>query len=319
MVGSSVPTLARSAHDRRRNCSQVRKHECVVNEDEENVEGFRIAPRFRSVTVGPLPAKIELNIVRELPSPFGGLIEDLGRSVSARIGLALKPVAANWSGSFTRAFSLHLDRIISPEIFQRLREAVPSNWVRVEDSDWDIALETMNQGIPLIWVPGPATVGLLLKAGGADKRLVVLEERKQAIVGDCLTVLKAVTSPDLLPLAGLAEQAAFALRDGHCAASQALSANVFDTWLRGVVRRGVLFILPAGTHFGYRRVLRQMQPVDGSVPLAELKASGALTPVIMALAEFDPDGGVSPTSFGRHATAHAAALGSTPPLMLSSR
>jgi hypothetical protein len=49
-----------------------------------------------------------------------------------------------------------------------------------------------------------------------------------------------------------------------------------------------------------------MHPVDGDVRLAELKASGALTPVIMALAEFDPDDGVSPTSFGRHATAHAA-------------
>ena len=105
----------------------------------------------------------------------------------------------------------------------------------------------------------------------------------------------------------LAEQAALALRDGYCAASQALSANVFDTWLRGVARRGVLFTLPAGTRFAYRRVLQQMRPVDGSVRLAELKASGALTPIIMALAEFDPDDGASPTSFGRHATAHAAA------------
>jgi hypothetical protein len=279
----------------------------VVSEEDEGAKGFRIAPRFRNVTVDPLPAKIELNIVREPPNPLGGLIEDLGQTVSARIRLALKPVTAAWSRSWTEAISLHLDRIISPEIFQRLREAVPPNWVRVEDADWDIALETLNQGIPLIWVPGPATVGLLLKAGDADKRLAVLDDRRQEIVSDCLAALEAVTSPDLLPLADLAEQAALALRDGHCAASQAPSANVFDTWLRGVVRRGVLFTLPTGTRFGYRRVLRQMQPVDGSVALAELKASGALTPVIMALAEFDPDDGASPASFGRHATAHAAA------------
>ncbi len=159
--------------------------------------------------------------------------------------------------------------MIPRETFERLREAVPPNWVAIEDSDWDVdwtaALETMNEGIPLIWVPGPAIVGRLLKAGSAEERLVVLVESRQAIASDCAAVLAEVTAADLLPLAGLAADSVRALRDGHCAASQALSANIFDTWLRGVVRRGVLFTLPSGARFGYRGVLRQMHPVDGGV------------------------------------------------------
>ena len=151
----------------------------------------------------------------------------------------------------------------------------------------------MNEGISLIWVPGQAIVGRLLKAVSPEERLAVLEESRQAIADDCATVLGEVTAPELLPQAGLAADAARALRDGHCAAPQALSANIFDTWLRGAVRRGVPFTLPPGARFGYRSVRRQMHPVDGGVGLAKLTASGALTPVIMALAEFDPDDGVS--------------------------
>jgi DNA-binding transcriptional ArsR family regulator len=282
----------------------------VMTGEEGETPGFRLAPQDRTGSAGPLPAKIELNIVRETPNLFAGLCASLGStSISSQIKPVLDSVATTWARLFTETFSFHLDRLIPRETFERLREAVPPNWVAIEDSDWDVdwdvALETMSEGIPLIWVPGPSVVSRLLKAGSAEQRLVVLDESRQEIVEDCTIVLEEVTAADLLPLAGQAAEAARALRDGHCAASQALSANIFDTWLRDVVRRGVLFALPPGGRFKYPFVLRQIQPVDGSVGLAKLKASGALTPVIMALAEFDPEDGVSPTSFGRHATAHA--------------
>ena len=282
----------------------------MPSEGENKVAGFRIAPLYEADAAGSLPAKIELNIVREMPNPFIGLSANLGKGITAQIAPVLDSIATAWTRSFAQAVSLHFDRMIPRETFERLREAVPPNWVAIEDSDWDIdwtaALETMNDGIPLIWVPGSASVGRLLKAGSPEERLAILEESRVAIADDCATVLGEVTTRELSPLAGLAAKAARALGDGHCAASQALSANIFDTWLRGVVRRGVLFTLPSGARFRYPRVRQQMHPVDGDVRLAELKASGALTPVIMALAEFDPDDGVSLTSFGRHATAHAA-------------
>lgn len=277
--------------------------------EEETTPGFRWAPGHGTDSIGSLPTKIEVNIVRAKPNLFTGLSASLGGSIGSHIKPVLDSMTTTLMRSFTESFSFHFNRLIPRETFERLREAVPPNWVALEDSDWeedwDSALETMNEGIPLIWVPGPRIVGRLLKAESTEKRLAVLDETRLEIVENCMMVLEEVKDPHLLALAALAVEAAKALRDGHCAASQALSANVFDTWLRGVVRRGVLFSLPPGARFKYARVLQQIQPVDGSIALVELKASGALTPVIMALAEFNPDDGVSPASFGRHATAHA--------------
>ena len=214
----------------------------MTSEDERRATGFRIAPEFRSDASSSLPAKIELNIFREIPNPFSELSASLGKSIAASIKPMVDSMAAAWARQLSQAFSFDFDRLIPKEAFERLREAVPPNWIAIEASDWDVdwdaALETMNEGIPLIWVPGPVTVGRLLKAESPEKRLEVLKESRQEIVGDCVAVLGEVTAPDLLPLAGLAAEAAGALHDGHCAASQALSANVFDTWLRGVVRRG---------------------------------------------------------------------------------
>ena len=96
-----------------------------------------------------------------------------------------------------------------------------------------------------------------------------------------------------------------ALRDGHCAASQALSANVFDTWLRDMVRRGKLFKPPGDREPFYGAIKRQIIGVSGKTSLRELKAAGSLSPVLMALVSFKP-GGPVPVQLNRHATAHAA-------------
>ena len=188
---------------------------------------------------------------------------------------------------------------------EQLREAMPANWAGV-DEDWDAAIEIMNdEGIPLIWVPRGNIVGALMSASGTAERHAILIGARDDVVADCLAMLAEVTALELVPLAGLAADSGRALRDGHCAASQALSANVFDTWLRDMVRRGKLFKPPGDREPFYGAIKRQIIGVSGKTSLRELKAAGSLSPVLMALVSFKP-GGPVPVQLNRHATAHAA-------------
>jgi hypothetical protein len=128
------------------------------------------------------------------------------------------------------------------------------------------------------------------------------EVRVTSFCSDCLEVLTDITDAALLPLAGLAGDSARALRARHCAASQALSANIFDTWLRDVLGRGTLFTPLPPRASPYKHALRQIARVDGNSRMIDIKRSGSLTPVVMALASFTP-GDPTPEQFGRHATA----------------
>jgi hypothetical protein len=250
---------------------------------------------------GPPETVVEVRVIRETPNLFAGF----SAAISDKFFAGLKPLLGSWAEQFSRSFSLNLGQLISPDVLARLRESVPPNWQDIEDPDWSAALAIMNEGIPLIWVPRGSIVGRLINAGNAESRLEILDHARGNIVDDCAAALDEVTAPDLVPLAGLAAASGRALRDGHCAASQALSANVFDTWLRDTVRRGALFAPPGKGHSPYEHLRKQIVPVTDDVRITELKASGALTPVVMALAKFTP-GGPVPTQFARHATAHAA-------------
>lgn len=214
-----------------------------------------------------------------------------------------------WTGKLVTPVSLP---VIRPEataalkaMAAQLRQAMPANWEGV-DEDWDAAIEIMNsQGIPLIWIPRGSIVGALMDAAGTAERHAILIDARHEIVADCLAVLARVTAPGPVPLAGLAADAARALDEGHFAASQALSANVFDTWLRDVVFRQVLFEPPRKREGFYPAIRRQIVALSGETMLTEFKSTGSLTPVLMAIQSFKP-GGPVPAQLNRHATAHAA-------------
>ena len=216
----------------------------------------------------------------------------------------------DWGEKLVNPVSL---RVIAPEttaalkvMAAQLRQAMPTNWENV-DEDWDAAIEIMNrEGIPLIWIPRGSIVGALMDAVGTAERQAILIDARHEIVADCLAVLTQVTAPELVPLTGLAADAARALDDGHFAAAQALSANIFDTWLHDVVfRRRVLFEPPRKREGFYAAIRRQIVALSGETSLRELKRTGSLTPVLMALQSF-VRGGPVPAQLNRHATAHAA-------------
>jgi hypothetical protein len=180
----------------------------------------------------------------------------------------------------------------------------PPNWREGPEPDLDKAIEVMTEGIPLIWVPRGAIIAELLQAADIDTRDGVLKARRTDIAEDCLTVLGQIADAGLKPLAGLAADAARALRDGYEAPAQALAANVFDTWLRDAARHGVLFTLGAG-RWKYPKVRSQIKPVDDATKLAKLQEECAMAPALAALADFLPSD-PTPRRYGRHATAHSA-------------
>ncbi len=267
----------------------LRDHCAVAISDQDDTGGLPAAgpdrdgtPRFRLAEF-----HVTSQAMRELHRPF----LQLGAVpvISSQILAGLSDLAA-------RSFA---------PVFSRLAEAVPENWRDIPYPCLDAALHLMNDGIPLIWVPRSSVVAQLMQASGAAGRAEVLAQARRDVADDCSAVLADITAPHLAPLAVMAAEAVRTLRDGYCAGAQALATSVFDTWLRLMVRRSILFDPPPKRIGFYPNVVRQIEPVSGDLPVVHLRAAGALAPVLLALARFFP-GDEALTHFARHATVHAA-------------
>ena len=191
-----------------------------------------------------------------------------------------------------------------PRFNLNLQRFFPPNWREAsEPVDVEKAIELMNVGIPLIWIPRGVIIAEVIQAPDVAARDRVLTSHRIDIVDDCLAVLHEVNEARLEPLAGLAVVAANALRDGHGAAAQALASNVFDTWLRDAFKRGVVFA-PIVGRFKYPNVRDQIEPISDATKLAEFQEQCAMAPALAALKDFQPTD-PTPTQYGRHPTAHS--------------
>jgi hypothetical protein len=182
----------------------------------------------------------------------------------------------------------------------------PSNWWSVPQLDGDVATAIMQgEGIPLAWVPRAETVADLIAAPDAATRDTILVARTPDIVEDCRQRLAEVLDADLQHLEGLIDDALRALEQSIPTAAQALAANVFDTLLRDVRNRGRLFAGSTG-RFKYKHVTSGITPVSDETLIGLYRATCVLTPVLMALDEFNFETDPVPGRFRRHATAHRA-------------
>ena len=185
--------------------------------------------------------------------------------------------------------------------YQRFHEWLPLNWRDKPELDLDMALQVINEGVPLIWVPRASIVSDLLRVRNSEMRSRILVNRHSAISGNCLTVLGEVSDPELTVLAEAAVEAAQALADAHFRSAQALASNILDTWMRDAVRRGV-FNLTGRVR--YKEVRRQIQPLSNNTSLEFFREICVLVPVAVALEEYLPPN-PPPRIFNRHATAHS--------------
>jgi hypothetical protein len=285
----------------------LRDHCAVAINDQDDTGGLPAAgpdragtPRFRLVEI-----HVTSQAMRESPRPFLQFGPGLARMSQALAGL--QPGLSEWSGRIARSLAQIAGAMAGTMAgpLSRLAGAVPENWRDIPYPCLEAALELMNDGMPLIWVPRSSVVAKLMQASRAAGRAEVLAEARQDVADDCDAVLADVTAPHLAPLAVMAAEAVRTLRDGYCAGAQALATDVFDTWLRLMVRRSILFDPPPKRIGFYPNVIRQIEPVSGDLPIIHLRPAGALAPVLLALARFFP-GDQALTHFARHATVHAA-------------
>lgn len=185
----------------------------------------------------------------------------------------------------------------------------PLNWEEAPGQDVDDLADKaiaiiQDEGIPLVWVPRPETVRALVRAADADARDAILLASRDEISDDCTAVLAEITATELVPLSDLGAHAIAALRDGRAAPAQALATNVFDTLLRDIGRRGVIFGGPLG-YFKYNKVRKRIEPVSGETLISQYRAACVLAAAVPALQDYEPSD-PAPVRFVRHATAHRA-------------
>lgn len=237
------------------------------------------------------------------------LIENLTRQVTTSIRLPAVDIAERIMASYRSPFLDIADQLhkqmqaqLAPT-FELMRKAVqdlwPKNWGDARPSSID-ALEAIltDEGIPLLWVPGPKTVEALFKADTPAQRRRAVSQRWKGIVSDCEAVLRDIELVVLQEDREFAQQCVRALRDGHNGPAQALAANLLDTVLTKYFehdyRKKITdnWFRQNGTRFDFDDY--------------GFRAALTLAPVWCAHAHFFANNGDPiPSTFGRHPSAHA--------------
>ncbi len=221
--------------------------------------------------------------------------ENLRRQMAGLTGFndmvrkALEPLAATYRPPQWHSVFASLGDVINRLYPENLRDVRP-------DLD-DLEELLVEEGIPLMWVPGPQTVRALLDAPDAAARRRIIGRRWKGIVNDCEAVLEEVTHPDVQNARGFALDVARALRAGHTSAAQALAANLLDSLLQ--------------RHFDQAARVRltkndfKTTGVKFKFEDYKFKVACTFAPVWYAHAKYFPkNGDPIPRTFGRHPSAH---------------
>ncbi|MET7990843.1 hypothetical protein ABZU76_08020 [Amycolatopsis sp. NPDC005232] len=197
-----------------------------------------------------------------------------------------------WLKPFTERVSEVFESIGTLRI-EVLRDGAPDNWADLRDDQILSLLKLARAGIPITWVPRAAILSELLAVDEGQRSRVILAHA-QDLLDDCRAAAACTHGGAFAEHAGFLHQAIDALDAGHAAAAQALSANVLDTLLRSAVEKPVK-----------SRYYATMRQTIESAPLSLLSWAVTHWPVLEALTNFDGATERLPSSFNRHATAHA--------------
>jgi hypothetical protein len=173
------------------------------------------------------------------------------------------------------------------EILQRW---IPANLREVGSLD-AIAQLSLDEGLPLSWVPRQEIVGALLAAKGADERRAILDDRLADILDDCEAALVDTKHE----WARQCRAAISALRAGYDGPAQSHGANIIDSIVLRLMGRN-------GREYAKKRAEEGLD----DLPLQLAAESLTLRPLFRAFTTWWPTSGdVPPDHFARHATAHA--------------
>lgn len=210
--------------------------------------------------------------------------------INESIMKSLAPTLAEFNRTYFSQFSE-----IAKNLQKIAARAYPSNWrlgdglVSFPDNLEEILIE---EGIPLAWVPPTEVLEKLFAAESPGDRRKVLSSNWKAIVAECQAVLGTVEEKQLAIYVEFATEAAEALAEGKWKASQALSANILDSFLhQKFTAEDRMELTNQKTRVDWKKFPMRVALVVGSL-------SGGY-------GEYWPKNGDEiPKQFSRHASAH---------------
>lgn len=256
-----------------------------------------LAPLSEGVRRQMLPALERLSTSSLVPAGLAAsqaMLAEMAARIADTSGLtdrireALEPVFAAQRSQFERIFESLADSTA---------RLYPENWRDATDLDWQTALTIcLEEGIPLAGVPRRETVEALMAATTSAQRRSIIGRRWRGVAADCAALLSEVDEPELQEHVRFAHKALRALRDGHPEAAQALLASLIDTMQRRHLAKDL-----------QEKVTRNRKnepPLE--VDEFTMRVALVVAPIWASYAEFwERDGDPIPTTFARHASAHA--------------
>ena len=167
---------------------------------------------------------------------------------------------------------------------------IPTNLREVSRLD-EVSAISVEEGIPLSWVPRYEIVVALLDAPDASTRLEILAERQADILDDCTSALLPIDHE----WAAECREAVDALRTGFHGPAQSHGSNIIDS-----------IVLGLHGNQGRQHAKDRARETFEDMPLQLAAENLSLRPLFLAFARWFPDSGEPPPEhFARHATAHA--------------
>ncbi|MCD9587779.1 hypothetical protein [Streptomyces sp. 8ZJF_21] len=244
-------------------------------------------------------AAIRLNLTKNFPTivpPLAAQVTQLQKQLQGMhtFNSSLRTLIE----SVNRSYASQWERI-----FESIRDfqsrIFPENWDGVSRPGID-EFESLliDEGIALMWVPGPKVIQALLDASTTTERRHIISRRWKGIVIDCETVLSDVTHPNLQDSKKFGLDCVRALQEGHTAPAQALAGNLLDSVLRSNFDNAARLEV---TRNNFKK-----NGVRFNLNDYKIRAAFTFAPVWCAHAKYKTeDGDPIPRAFGRHPTTHA--------------
>ncbi|MGW8847983.1 hypothetical protein ACWGNE_09380 [Streptomyces xiamenensis] len=267
-------------------------HESLVNPLTSYYEQYNDLSRIltEAIRTWPVPRVVipDLGLTAAMES-IHSQFADLTRFNDA-IRQALQPYtaaafqAARWQNLFS-------------SITEAARSIYPENLRELAPSLDELEPLLVDEGIPLMWVPGPGTARDLLAAPDAAARRRLIGQRWKGVTNDCEGILDEIRHPALKDARGFALDVVSALRDGHTSAAQALAANLLDSLLQRHFSKALRIKLTKNDF--------KEKGIRFELDAYKFKVACTFAPVWYAHARYYPaDGDPIPRTFGRHPSAH---------------
>ena len=229
----------------------------------------------------------------DLPSVADALQQSTGLESFLRESAGFQELLKQQTELFARIseqLAASLPKIDTSRIRAALERWIPTNLKEVGRLD-EVATISVEEGIPLSWVPRGEIVVALLEASDSEGRRAILVERQADILDDCIEALLTTEHE----WASECREAVNAIRAGFYGPAQSHGSNIIDSIVLGL----------HGKH-GRQHAKDQASETFEEMPLQLAAENLSLRPLFLAFARWFPDSGDPPPDhFARHATAHA--------------